>query len=93
MVPMLGQLREMLDAQGRDASAFGTEAIVDFSQDRVEWGREIEAWQKAGGTHLALRAMDTAAQFVGAKTVGFRGPRDYIDALETFQKETNFTAQ
>jgi hypothetical protein len=31
--------------------------------------------------------MDTASELVGAKHVGFRGPRDYIAALETFMRE------
>lgn len=90
MVPMLGRLRALLEDQGRDSSRFGAEAVVDFSQDRGDWGHEIEAWREAGGTHLALRAMDTAAEAVGARRVGFRRPREYIDALETFAKETGF---
>lgn len=88
MLPMLERLRELLAQNQREA--FGVEAIVDFSQDRAEWGKEIEAWRDAGGTHLCLRAMDTAAEFVGARHVGFSGPRDFIAALETFQKETGF---
>ena len=90
MRPMLDRLRELLAAEGRDANAFGVEAVVDYSQDRSEWGAELEAWREAGGTHLCLRAMDTAAEFVGARSVGFRGPQDYIDALHTFKKETGF---
>jgi hypothetical protein len=31
--------------------------------------------------------MDTASEAVGAKHVGFRGPRDYVDALEVFARE------
>ena len=44
-------------------------------------------WQEAGGTHLSLRAMDTGAALVGVKHVGYKGPADYIRALETFKKE------
>ena len=33
-----------------------------------------------------MRAMDTAAEFVGAKRVGYESPQAYIDALETFMK-------
>ncbi len=40
--------------------------------------------------HLALRAMDTAAEFVGARRVGFKDPQACIDALETFKRETGF---
>ncbi len=90
MLPMLARLREHLRSEGRDAAQFGTEAVVDFSQSRDQWGKEIEAWRDAGGTHLAVRAMDTAAEFVGARRVGFQGPQDFIDALETFKRETGF---
>ena len=90
MLPMLARLRELLDSEGRDPASIGTEAVVDFSQPRDQWGKEIEAWRNAGGTHLALRAMDTAAEFVGARRVGFETPQDFIDALETFKKETGF---
>jgi hypothetical protein len=31
--------------------------------------------------------MDTAAEFVGAKRVGYKGPADYIAALETVSRE------
>ena len=34
--------------------------------------------------------MDALAEFVGARRVGYAGPQAYIDALETFQKETGF---
>jgi probable F420-dependent oxidoreductase len=90
MAPMLSRLHELLEKEGREPAGFGAEAVVDFSQDPDEWGREIETWQQAGGTHIALRAMDTAATFVGSKPVGFQGPRAYIDALEKFKRETGF---
>jgi probable F420-dependent oxidoreductase len=84
---LLASLREELAAQGRASADFGAEAVVDFSDPRESWGVELERWRKAGGTHFSLRAMDTAAEFVGAKRVGYRGPRDYIAALETFWRE------
>ena len=81
---LLERLRELLDDAGRGEVAFGADAHIDFSSDPDSWGVEVETWRKLGGTHLSLRAMDTAAQFVGAKPVGFSGPAAYIDALETF---------
>ncbi len=80
------QLQELLEAEGRDPAAFGSEAVVDFSRPE-SWGPELERWHGLGGTHLALRTMDTAAEFVGEKTVGYAGPQSYIDALERFRKE------
>lgn len=80
------ELQELLEAEGRDPASFGTEAVVDFSRPET-WGPELERWQELGGTHFSLRAMDTAAEFVGEKRVGYKGPHAYIDALERFRKE------
>ena len=86
MLPLLAQLREFLAAEGRDTDSYPVEAVVDFSQTPDEWRSEPETWREAGGTHLSLRAMDTTAEFVGFKHVGYSGPGDYIRALETFMK-------
>ena len=80
------RLREHVDAAGRAQAEVGAEAVVDFSEPE-SWQQEIELWQEAGGTHLSLRAMDTGAELVGVKHVGYKGPADYIRALETFKKE------
>jgi probable F420-dependent oxidoreductase len=85
------RLQQSLQAElarlGRAASGFGAEAIVDYSATPDEWRRELELWRQLGGTHFTLRAMDTGAELVGAKRVGYSGPQDYIDALERFKKE------
>jgi probable F420-dependent oxidoreductase len=86
MLGLLSQLHEQLAKQGRAHADFGTEAVVDFSDPHDSWAGEIERWRAAGGTHVSLRAMDTGSPLVGAKHVGYRGPRDYIAALETFKK-------
>ncbi len=75
-----------LSRAGRDATGFGAEATIDFSAGPDAWRAECQAWGEAGGTHFSLRAMDTAAEMVGARRVGYRGPQDYIEALERFQK-------
>ena len=87
MKAMLGMLHELLDEHARDRAQFGTEAVIDFCQSPGDWQSELETWREAGGTHLALRAMDTAAEFVGSKRVGYQGPADYIAALEKVAKE------
>jgi probable F420-dependent oxidoreductase len=87
MLGLLARLREQLAAAGRADADFGIEAVVDFSAPRDSWAREIEQWRAAGGTHVSLRAMDTGSEQVGAKHVGYRSPRDYVDALETFRRE------
>jgi hypothetical protein len=86
MSSMLARFHELLEQGGRDVASVGTEAVIDFSDSPDVWAKEIESWKDAGGTHLSLRAMDTAAEFVGAKRVGYEGPKSYIDALETFRK-------
>lgn len=85
MRKLLLALHEQLDTNGRDRSGFGAEAVVDFSHPD-DWRRELDLWRELGGTHLSLRAMDTGAALVGAKPMGYRGPGDYIAALETFKK-------
>lgn len=87
MEKMLARVGELLEENGRDPSHFGAEAMVDFSAGPEAWVKEVEHWQRIGGTHLALRAMDTAAEFAGEKVHGYTGPQSYIDALETFMKE------
>jgi probable F420-dependent oxidoreductase len=82
-------LRE-LETAGRDPASFGAEAMVDFSQGAETWGKELEVWREAGGTHLSLRAMDTAFEVVGGSRVGFTGPQAYIDALETFRHSVDW---
>lgn len=86
MRPMLERLHVLLEAGGRSVEGFGTEAVIDFADGPDAWAKEIEIWREAGGTHVSLRAMDTAAEFVGSKRVGYTGPRAYIDALEEFWK-------
>ena len=79
-------VKEALAKADRPVDGFGAEITVDFSHGPDIWRTELEAWQEAGGTHFSLRAMDTAAELVGAKHVGYKSPHDYIDALEQFAK-------
>jgi probable F420-dependent oxidoreductase len=87
MKSMLRSFHELVDAEGRDRSAVGSEAVIDYCQSPADWQAELETWRDAGGTQLALRAMDTAAEFVGSKRVGYEGPGDYVAALERVAKE------
>lgn len=83
---MFERVQALLAAEGRDPASFGHDTSIDFSQGEASWMRNRDHWEKLGGTHLCLRAMDTAAEFVGEKRVGYSGPQDYIDALEKFIK-------
>jgi len=84
MAPMHTRMKEHLESCGRDASSFGAEAMVDFSAGPEVWEPELERWRQEAGTHLALRAMDTGAEFIGERHHGYAGPDDYIDALRVF---------
>jgi probable F420-dependent oxidoreductase len=86
MAALLGRLREEIRSAGRDPAGFGADAQIDFCQTPDEWREEIAAWREAGGSHVSLRAMDTAAEFVGSRRVGYAGPGDYVRALETFMR-------
>jgi alkanesulfonate monooxygenase SsuD/methylene tetrahydromethanopterin reductase-like flavin-dependent oxidoreductase (luciferase family) len=86
MLGLQAMLRENLESAGRGDVDFGSEAVIDFSDPEESWTREVEVWREAGGTHVSLRAMDTAAEFVGARRVGYEKPQDYIDALERFRR-------
>lgn len=77
-------LQGLLEKHGRDPARFGTDASIDFSAGEPAWQRNLTLWEQLGGTHLSLRAMDTAAEFAGEKRVGYSGPQSYIDALERF---------
>jgi len=86
----LERLRELLAQQGRDPRAFGSDCQLDYSAGPELWHSEIEAWKAAGIDCISLRAMDTASTFVGAKPMGYAGPRAYIEALERFKREVGF---
>lgn len=86
MQTMFARVQELLAAEGRDPATFGADAAIDFSAGEESWQRNVELWKKLGGTHISLRAMDTAAEFSGEKHVGYSGPQAYIDALEAFMK-------
>jgi alkanesulfonate monooxygenase SsuD/methylene tetrahydromethanopterin reductase-like flavin-dependent oxidoreductase (luciferase family) len=87
MEKMLIRVQTMLEEYGRSEEDFGAEALVDFTGDPDSWTEAIAFWEKIGGTRIALRAMDTAAEFAGEKFHGYKGPKSYIDALETFMNE------
>jgi probable F420-dependent oxidoreductase len=87
MSGMLARVRTLVRESGRDPDAFGGEAQLDFSSDRDGWAPEVERWRSEGGSHVSLRAMDTAAEFVGERIVGYQGPQSFIDALAVFMRE------
>lgn len=83
---LLTKAQEHLDEAGRSQAEFGFEASLDFSLGKKAWREDLALWKQLGGTHVALRAMNTGNShpIMRLETVDFGGPRGYIDALETF---------
>lgn len=84
--PLLALAFAELEAAGRARSGFGADASVDYSFGEARCVAEREKWEALGGTHLALRAMDTVVEVLGGTHVGYGGPQGYIDALRDFRR-------
>jgi probable F420-dependent oxidoreductase len=73
--PMLEQLRTYAREAGRDPDRIGIEARVSIAgKDEETWVEEVQAWQTAGATHLAVNTM-------GA---GWQGADAHIEAIRRF---------
>jgi probable F420-dependent oxidoreductase len=56
--PMLDKLAHYLEEEGRDRSTFGLEPRLNYGDgDAQVWTTTMEAWRKAGATHLSLNTM------------------------------------
>jgi probable F420-dependent oxidoreductase len=75
---------ELVAANGRDPSQFGLEAIIDFTAGEAEWERVRTEFEKVGGTHLSIRTISTAAEWMKIDAPGFTSPAQHIQALERF---------
>jgi probable F420-dependent oxidoreductase len=82
----LAALRERLRAHGRPVDRFPTEIRVDFARGPEALAAELEAWAKAGGTHVTLRTTDAAGVRYGAPSNAFARPEDHIDAIARFKE-------
>ncbi|MFZ3233829.1 MAG: LLM class F420-dependent oxidoreductase [Stellaceae bacterium] len=52
---VLGRLRRLTEAAGRDPAQIGIEAWVSMgSGSEADWAREAQFWKSAGATHLCL---------------------------------------
>jgi probable F420-dependent oxidoreductase len=86
MRKLFAGLQGMLREEGRDPAEFGAEALIDYSAGPEVWNAQLDAWRDAGATHISMRAMDSGADFLGAKRAGRKTPAEHIAALETFMK-------
>ncbi len=68
-------LRQATVEAGREVSDVGIEGRLVLSQTpQEEWGRQLEAWQAIGATHIGL------------STTGLVSPNDHLAALELFKQ-------
>ncbi len=69
----LETVRGYLAANGRDASAFGVEAMLNFQAGPERWASDVATWRDAGATHVSVRAMG-----------GGLGTKEHLAMLRTY---------
>lgn len=55
--PAWEKLRGMVEAEGRDPSAFGAEAVILTKEGPDNVARKIDTWIDVGGTHASVNSM------------------------------------
>lgn len=78
------RLRELLAEHDRDADAYPTETLVDYSLGPQAWTDHARAWDDAGGALLSIRTMSTGAARHGVPRVDLDGAGAHITALQEF---------
>jgi probable F420-dependent oxidoreductase len=68
------RLRGHLVDAGRESDPFGFEAFVEYGRGPEYWQDDIDAYERAGFTHVAMRSINA----------GLPGPQDHIDALAEY---------
>jgi probable F420-dependent oxidoreductase len=87
VVTALTTLQSLLVEHGRDPSTFGSEAMVDYALGADVWHEHTEAWEAAGGSIMAVRAMSTGSAYMNVPVPNFTSPAQHINALEVFMSE------
>jgi hypothetical protein len=74
---LIERLRGLVRDAGRDVESFGIEAF-ELTRGRTadDWGRNYEAWQGLGITHLTLRIGNPE----------FDSPKRYIEVMQAYRK-------
>jgi probable F420-dependent oxidoreductase len=68
------RLRGYLADAGRESEPFGFEAFVEYGRPRENWLSDIEEYERAGFTHVAMRSINA----------GLPGPQAHIDLLAEY---------
>ena len=81
----LARLHELLVENDRPTEGFPAHAIADYCDGPEAWVVERDAWETAGGTHLAVQTQDIIYRWRGVGIPnGFTTPAQHIAALEHF---------
>jgi alkanesulfonate monooxygenase SsuD/methylene tetrahydromethanopterin reductase-like flavin-dependent oxidoreductase (luciferase family) len=87
VVTALATMQSLLAEHGRDPATFGSEAMVDYALGADVWHEHTEAWEAAGGSIIAVRAMSTGSAYMNVPVPNFTSPAQHINALEVFMSE------
>ena len=68
------RLRGYIAEAGRESEPFGLEAFVEFERGPASWQKDIDTYESAGFTHVAMRSINA----------GLAGPQAHIDALAEY---------
>ena len=68
------RLRGYIAEAGRESDPFGLEAFVEFERGPESWQQDIDTYESAGFTHVAMRSINA----------GLPGPQAHIDALAEY---------
>jgi probable F420-dependent oxidoreductase len=80
----LAEIHERLAVHGRPVDGFPIEMVVDGTLGPDALRAEAEAWEAAGGTHLALRNDDATCHLFDVPRNDWTSPDQFIAGLETF---------
>ena len=81
---IIGELRDMIEAEGRDPSSVGIEVWTSCGKgDEADWRAEASFWKAAGVTHLCLTTAFHKRHFhrSGAKHLG-----DHLAAIRRYRE-------
>jgi probable F420-dependent oxidoreductase len=81
---LVRRLRSYLAEAGRDPATFEIAGMLDWAHGPEACAEATAAWIEAGGTRLALRALDSLSARVGVPALGYRTVDQQLEALRTY---------
>lgn len=80
----VGRVNHLLEEVGRADEPFRREAFIDHDDGPEAWKRQIDDWERLGGSMLSLRTFATEVDWHRSSPVGLRSPAEHLDALGSF---------